>query len=352
MRLKMKKFDYSFLKDEVPSNILNISEIIADLRAKEEFRRLQYSDTFEKLSKIAVVESVKGSNAIEGIVTTDDRIRDIVNGAAPITHAENEISGYKDALNLIHINYKNMDIDEALILSLHKMIQNETNPSEAGKFKSHDNLIMEYLSNGDRRVRFKPTKAVDTTKAIKQMLYAYYDARQDSNISKLLLIPCFIVDFLCIHPFLDGNGRVSRLLTVLLLYMSGYDVGKYISFEAQINKYKDNYYDALEKSSIGWHENKNDYIPFAIYFMQILYRCYKELDDSFMDISLKKAKKSERVEAILRNSVVPVSKAEIIAKIPDVSERTVEVVLGRMVKDNKVIKIGTFKDARYMCNMH
>ena len=209
---------------------------------------------------------------------------------------------------------------------------------------------MEYGTDGSRRVRFKPVAAKDVENDMEQLILAYYDARQDSEISPLLLIPCFVLDFLCIHPFADGNGRVSRLLTVLLLYISGYDIVRYISFEGQVNKYKANYYEALSESSNLWHENKNDYVPVIIYFLQILYKCFKELDESFMDISLKKAKKSERVEYILYSAIVPISKQDIIEKLPDVSVKTVELVLSKMIKENKIKKIGTYKDARYLRN--
>lgn len=344
----MRRFDYSFLETSIPANIASLSAIIADLHAKGDFRKLQYADSFEKLRQKAIIESVKGSNAIEGIVTTDDRIRDIVNGATPVTHDEKEISGYKEALNLIHTNHDHMDLSEDTINALHRMMEAEANPAEAGRYKSHDNMIMEYLPDGTRYIRFKPVAAVDTTKAMEQLLLAYYDARQNSMIADLLLIPCFIVDFLCIHPYLDGNGRVSRLLTVLLLYMSGYDIGRYISIEGQINRYKESYYDALKQSSEKWHENQNDYTPFIVNFMQILYRCYKELDESFMDITLKKAKKSERVEAVLLNAIVPISKSDILDKLPDVSIKTVELVLSNMLKEEKIVKIGSYRDARYM----
>lgn len=347
----MKRYDYSFLKENLSANILSISNIIVDLNKKEEFRKLQYEDTFEKLRKRAMIESVKGSNAIEGIVTTEDRIRDIVNGALPVTHDELEISGYKDALSLIHNEYEHLDLTEETVLLFHKMIEIGTDPKEAGKYKSRNNLIMEYLPDGNRSIRFKPVAAGETKNAMEQLVLAYYDARQDSDIPALLLIPCVIVDFLCIHPFLDGNGRVSRLLTVLLLYIAGYDIGRYISLEGQINKYKEAYYGALEKSSEGWHENENDYVPFILNFLQILYRCFKDLDDSFMEISLKKAKKSERVEAVLTNAIVPVSKADILEKVPDISVKTVELVLSKLLKEDKIRKIGTYRDARYMKNV-
>ncbi len=343
----MRRYDYSFLKNTIPGNIVGLSDIIADLRSREEFRKLQYGETFESLRQKAIIESVKGSNAIEGIVTTDDRIRDIVAGALPITHDEMEISGYKDALNLIHTSYKDLDLSEDIICRFHKTIVEETNRFEAGQYKRTDNYIMEYGLDGSRHVRFKPVAAKDVQKSMEQMLLAYYDARQDAEIPVLMLIPCFVLDFLCIHPFLDGNGRVSRLLTVLLLYLAGYDIVRYISYEGQINKYKAGYYEALYISSESWHECKNDYVPFIINFMQILYRCYKELDESFAAISLKKAKKSERVESILFSAIVPISKQEIMQKVPDISVKTVELVLGKMLKEKKIKKIGTYKDARY-----
>lgn len=262
-----------------------------------------------------------------------------------------EISGYKDALNLIHTNHENLDMDEDMILSFHRMILEQSSPQESGKYKSRDNLIMETGWDGSRQVRFRPVSANKVKGDIKQMLLAFYQARQESEISPLLLIPCVILDFLCIHPFMDGNGRVSRLLSVLLLYQSGYDIVRYISYEGQTNRYKESYYEALKTSSDNWHENKNDYIPFVVNFLQILYRCFKDLDESFTGISLKKAKKSERVESILMDAFVPVSKQDIIAKVPDISEKTVELVLSRMLKEKKIKKIGSYKDARYMKNM-
>ena len=344
----MHRYDYSFLKKSVPGNIVGLIDIISDLRTKEEFRKLQYIDTFEVLRKKAIVESVKGSNAIEGIVTTDSRIQDILEGSKPVTHDEMEISGYKDALNMIHTEHENLDVEKETILSFHRMILEQTNPREAGKYKTSNNFIMEIGPDGSRYVRFKPVSAKRVNADMEQLLFAYYEARQDSEISPLLLIPCFILDFLCIHPFMDGNGRISRLLTVLLLYLSGYDIVRYISYEGQINKYKDSYYEALKTSSEKWHDNENDYVPFIVNFLQLLYRCFKDLDESFTDITLKKAKKSERVESILMGAIVPVSKQDIIAKVPDISVKTVELVLSKMLKENKIKKIGSYKDARYM----
>lgn len=343
----MHSYDYSFLKRSIPGSIVGLTSIIADLKAKEDFRKTQYKETFETLQKTAMIKSVEGSNAIEGIVTSTSRIKEMIDGAAPETHDEKEISGYKDALNLIHTNHSDLDVREDVILAFHRMIVGQTNSAGAGKYKSVDNYIMEYGRDGSRRIRFKPVSAKDVPGDMEQMLLAYYEARQDAEISPLLLIPCFVLDFLCIHPFSDGNGRISRLLIVLLLYLAGYDIVRYVSFEGEIKAHKESYYDALERSSELWHENKNDYTPCIVFFLQIMYRCFKELDGSFTEMSIKKAKKSERVENVLMNAIVPISKQEIAEKVPDISIKTVELVLSRMLKEKKIRKIGSYKDARY-----
>ena len=206
---------------------------------------------------------------------------------------------------------------------------------------------MEYTPDGRRRVRFRSVEAADTSDAIEQLILAYMDARQDGDIPILLVIPCLVLDFLCIHPFADGNGRVSRLLTILLLYKHGYDIGRYISLEAKINEYKYGYYQALKESSTGWHENSSTYIPFITYFLQILYACYKEMDEKFIDGSIRRLPKHQQVENVLLNSFVPVSKSEILQRLPDISATTVERVMADLLKAGQIVKIGTFRNARY-----
>lgn len=179
------------------------------------------------------------------------------------------------------------------------------------------------------------------------MLIAYSDAEKDINIHPLILMSCFIVDFLCIHPFRDGNGRISRLLTLLIMNKSGYDIGIYISIEAKINEYKNEYYDALLQSSIGWHENKNDYVPFIIFMFQIIYSCYKQLNDNFIGFESKKVNKSHRIEYIINSSLVPISKKQISERLPDISLKTIELVLSKLIIENTITKIGTYKNARY-----
>ena len=217
----------------------------------------------------------------------------------------------------------------------------------AGKYKDENNVILEIDNEGNRKVRFRPTSAEETPKAMEQLIFAYIDARDDADINQLLLIPCVVLDFLCIHPFRDGNGRISRLLSWLLLYKNGFDAGKYISFEEQINNNKAYYYDALKKSSEGWENNQNTYVPFMENFLATLYMCYKELDKRFSVVNSNKVTKKARIEATVLNSLTAISKSEICNILPDVSVTTVEAVLGKMVREGKVEIIGSGKNVRY-----
>lgn len=349
----MHRFDYSFLHNGMlPAGLINITADIYTLRVMALDRKEQYMDVFTELAAIAKVQSVKSSNEIEGIVTTDERINEIVNGnSAPLNHNEQEIAGYRDALAQVHTGYADMDLRESDILRLHAIMMNIAGYAFAGKYKVDDNDIIEEDKYGRRRVRFHPTSAADTPGEMEQLVLAYQVARDDPNINQLLLIPCVVLDFLCIHPFRDGNGRISRLLSLLLLYRNGFDAGKYISFEEQINNRKGNYYDALKQSSDGWHENRNDYSVFIMEFLTTVYMCYKELDKRFAVVGSRKVTKQARVEATILNSLTPVSKADILKILPDVSATTVEAVLGQMVRDGSVRKIGSGRGTRYIKNV-
>ncbi|MBP5694077.1 MAG: Fic family protein [Bacilli bacterium] len=347
----MKKiYDYSFLKNmQVPAKFLSITNSIYALRAIEEEKKQTYPDIFTNLQKIAIVQSVKGSNAIEGIVTSDKRIEEIVNqNSDPLNHSEKEIAGYKDALNIVHTNYESLSLNVETMKYLHGLMLEHTELSHRGDFKKEDNVIREKYPDGTSRIRFEPVSAKETEEAMKELVYAYIEARDDSEVNQLLLIPCVILDFLCIHPFQDGNGRMSRLLSLLLMYKNNFDVSKYISFEEQINKLKGNYYEALKQSSVGWHDNKNDYIPFMENFLSTLYLCYKELDKRFLTLRSGKVSKAKRVEEVVLSAFIPLSKKEIENLLPDVSVTTIERVLSTMIKDSKIDKIGTTNNCRYI----
>lgn len=346
----MRRFDYSFLKNgRVPASFLNLASVIYSLKERGKYRFKENPGIYEALEKIARFQSVKSSNAIEGIVSTDPRIAMILAGSAePISRDEKEIAGYKDALAMVHKDYEKLDFRREDMLMLHKTMLSEAKPDFAGEYKKSDNLIVEIDSLGNRKLRFRPASAKETPAAMEQLELAYMDARSESGINELLLIPCAILDFLCIHPFLDGNGRISRLLSLLLLYKEGFDVGKYISFEGEIEKRKDQYYEALRLSSIGWEKNENDYFPFVEDFLSTLYHCYKELDDRFSLVVDGKATKAKRVEALVLSRITPISKTEICEFLPDVSPTTVEAVLGKLVKEEKIRKIGLARGSRYI----
>ena len=346
----MRKFDYSFLNNGLlPANLVNLTANISALKTMAGVRKQEYSQVFTELEAVAKVQSIKSSNAIEGIVTSDERIAAIVNqNSAPLNHNEAEIAGYRDALNEIHLGFAHIDFNQRDILHLHELMMSIAGYEYGGQYKTDDNVILEVDADGNRRVRFRPTSAADTPKAMEQLEFAYLAARDDANINQLLLIPCVILDFLCIHPFRDGNGRMSRLLSLLLLYKNGYDAGKYVSFEEQINNYKAYYYEALRQSSAGWDTNQNSYFPFIENFLSMLYMCYKELDKRFAVVNGKRITKKARIEATVLNSLTPLSKAEICKILPDVSPTTVEAVLGAMVKNGSIKRLGTPRAARYI----
>ncbi len=345
----MKYFDYSFLENGLlPAKLLNITNAISELKAMESERKDLYPDIFTSLERIARVQSVKGSNEIEGIVISEERIAEIVNQqSAPLNHNEMEIAGYRDALAAIHDNYATLDVRESDILGLHRTMLSYI-PTGGGVYKQFDNVIMEIDAFGRRKVRFAPTPASETADTMAQLILAFMDARTNVGINGLLLIPCFILDFLCIHPFSDGNGRMSRLLSLLLLYKNGFDAGRYISFEEQINRSKAMYYEALRQSSDGWHQNTNSYFPFLENFLQTLLMCYKELDKRFAVVQGKRVTKKHRVEATVLNSLLPISKAEIAYVLPDVSPTTIEAILGSMVKAGVIEKVGAARNTKYI----
>ena len=346
----MHIFDYSMLKNELlPAQLVNLTANVSALSVMSGMRREANQDAFRALETLAKIDSVKASNAIEGIVTTDDRIRDLVKGgSAPLNHTEAEIAGYRDVLNEIHTNPTAHDFCERDIHAFHAQMLRLADPAANGAYKTDDNVIAERMSDGRRVVRFQPVSAAETPDAMRQLVLAYAEARDDVGINKLLLIPCVILDFLCVHPFKDGNGRLSRLLTLLLLYRNGFDACKYVSFEGALNAHKAEYYESLKESSVGWMENETRYFPFMINFLTTLYACYSDLDRRFASVNAKKVSKKRRITATVLNSFTPMSKADVCAILPDVSPTTVEAVLGEMVRTGRIRKLGSGRGTRYL----
>lgn len=342
----MHRFGYEEIRGDIPGDIVSLIRSITEIRSMDGIRQESYGPEFKVVEKMAMLASTKYSNEIEGISTSDERIRElIVRGGTPITHEEAEIAGYRDALSSIHSDHEHMDLDEETILALHAMMMRYSGAPSG--YKDRDNVIVSVDGNGRREVIFRPVPASETKDAMEQLVLAYMDAR-DSNYERLLLIPCLILDFLSIHPFSDGNGRVSRLLTEVLLYNNGFDVCRYISLDEHIYATRKEYYAALNGSSSGWYENDFSYFPFIRYFLRMLLECYIDLDTRFSLVRGRKMQKGERIEAVIMGSLAPISKAQVCFILPDVSRKTVDAAVARMLKDGRIEKVGTFKDARYV----
>ena len=346
----MHIFDYAFLQDGLlPSQLVNLTANIASLKTMSQLRRKKFSVAYSELERIAKMESVKASNAIEGIVTTDARLTELMReSTVPLNHTEAEISGYRDCLNEIHSNPQAHDLTEADILAFYRQLIRYTGAGDSAGYKTEDNVIAERMPDGRRVARFVPTSAAETPEAMNQLVLAYREARDNPAVNKLLLIPCVILDFLCIHPFPDGNGRMSRLLTLLLLYRNGFDAGRYVSYEKRINEDKLAYYQSLRESSQDWATNENRVFPFMIHFLTALYGCYQDLDRRFAVVNSDRVSKSARIEATVLNALTPIAKSEIAKILPDVSPSTIEAVLGGMVKRGEIRKIGSGRDVRYL----
>lgn len=333
------------------SNIINLLSKIHEYKGKQPYLLNTKKDTLETLLKTAKIQSTSSSNKIEGIYTTDIRLEKIVNQKLkPKSRNEEEIAGYRDVLSLIHDNYNFIDINKNTILQLHKYLYKYTGYSYGGMFKNSQNYIEEENEMGDKKIRFTPLSPVLTPIAIEELCKNYNELLNNESCDLLVLISIFILDFVSIHPFNDGNGRMSRLLTLLLLYKADYVVGKYISIEKIIEETKDTYYSVLEKSSVNWHDNKNDYSYFVEYYLGIILCAYKELDLRISDVSNKKVLAYDRIENIFKESIIPIDKAFIINKCPDLSETTIERTLNKLLNDENIIKISNGRYTKYKWN--
>ena len=333
------------------SNIINLISKIHEYKGKQSYLLDAKKDTLEILLKVAKIQSTYSSNKIEGIYTTDKRIEKIVNQKLePKNRNEEEIAGYRDVLSLIHENYNFIDINQNTILQLHRDLYKYTGYGYGGKFKNSQNYIEEENEKGEKKIRFIPLSPLETPIAIQDLCKNYNELVNKETCDLLVLIPIFILDFVSIHPFNDGNGRMSRLLTLLLLYKAGYMVGKYISIEKIIEETKDSYYDTLEKSSIKWHNNENDYSYFVEYYLGIILNAYKEFDFKINTLQNKKVTAYDRIKDIFKDNIIPIDKAFITNKCPDLSETTIERVLNKLLKEDKIVKISGGRYTKYKWN--
>lgn len=332
-------------------------EVVAYLTQIHEYKGQQNlfieakADELSDLLEVAKIQSTEASNRIEGIITTNDRLKKIVREKTmPRSRSEKEIAGYRDVLATIHESHDFIPPKPSMILQLHRDLYKYSGKAIGGSFKNSDNVIAEELPDGQQIVRFEPVPAWETPETIAALCNAFEVAMQDAELDPLLLIPIFILDFLCIHPFNDGNGRMSRLLTLLLLYRSGYVVGKYISIEKLISDTKETYYEALQTSSYNWHESTNDYAPFVTYMLGVLVAAYRDFESRIELLTTKGLSKPDRVREVIKNHLGKITKSEIMEKCPDISQITVQRALAELLKSGEIIKLGGGRYTSYTWN--
>ena len=348
----MRNYDYTAKWEK-----LLTPKIVAMLTQIHEYKGEQAlfieakADALTKLVEIAKIQSTESSNKIEGIFTTDARLKALVmDKTRPKTRNEREIAGYRDVLNTIHDSYEYIPPKPSTILQLHRDLYKFGSYDVGGKYKSADNIIEEEDEQGNKFVRFKPVPAWETPENINSLFEAFNEQMDKGQADPLILIPMFILDFLCIHPFSDGNGRMSRLLTLLLLYRSGYIVGKYISIEKMIEISKDSYYECLQASSYKWHENENDYEPFVEYMLGVILAAYREFSSRVEALITSGISKPERIREIIKGNLGTITKTEIMNRCPDISQTTVQRALADMLKTGEIIKIGGGRFTKYTWN--
>ena len=309
------------------------------------------ADTLTKLVEIAKIQSTEASNKIEGIYTSDERLKKLVQDkTTPHTPNEQEIAGYRDVLATIHDSFDYIPPKSSLILQLHRDLYKFSGASYGGNYKTVDNVIAETDTQGNKSVRFQPLPAWETPEAMDDLCRAYEEAVGQGEMDPLLLIPMFVLDFLCIHPFNDGNGRMSRLLTLLLLYRAGYIVGKYISIEKLIEESKETYYEALQQSSQKWHEEANDYAPFVRYTLGVVAAAYRDFSTRVQALAASDMSKPDRIREIIKGTLGKITKAEIIEQCPDISQVTVQRTLADLQKSGEILKLGGGRYTSYIWN--
>jgi len=345
----MREFNYSKIKDEKwDSEILGLIAAVYKEMGKQELYLKQNPEKLEKLVEIAKIQSTESSNSIEGIVTTNTRIRQLVEEkTTPRNRNEQEIAGYRDVLNLIHENFDVIPVTRNYILQLHKIMYNHMNNPMAGKTKNVQNYISASYPDGRTVTLFTPLAPYETPEALDRICEEYNRVIGNFEVEPLIVIPVFIHDFLCIHPFNDGNGRISRLLTTLLLYQNGFTVGKYISLEAKIAKNKDLYYEALQASQIGWHEGEDDPLPFIKYILGTVLSACKDFEERYEVIAGKKTALDTVREAV-STRIGSFDKQKIHELCPSLSISSLEGALRKLVESGEIERKGKGKNTFYI----
>ena len=362
----MKVFNYEKYKEiKIDSEAISLIVKIYEKKGEQGNNLEKKPEALLTLVEVSKAQSTEASNKIEGIVATAERITALLKRKSkPLNRDEEEIAGYRDVLNTIHNNYEYIPFTSSYILQLHRDLLKFTSLAFAGRYKNVDNVIVEKDAEGEIvNTLFEPLKPYETADAIADICEQYEKALANEHVDPLILIPIVIHDFLCVHPFNDGNGRMSRLLTLLLLYKSGFVVGKYISIERIIWETKQEYYKSLRQSEDGWHEGGNNPLPFIKYMLQVLYMAYREFDEKVVGAakaveSEKKAMKKQgkkaapasqiQVRRIIEARIGKITKKEIVETLPNISEPAIKLALTALVKEGYIEIVGTGKNSGYL----
>ena len=344
----MRSFEHGYLLEQLISQeMLMMVRTIGEYRGRQSLYQEQSPEVLETLRRVAMVQSVESSNRIEGVTVAADRLEAIVaRKTTPKSRSELEVAGYRDVLADIHANANRMVTGPDLLLSFHGQMYART-PDKGGRWKEKDNAILEVGPNGQQFIRFRPVSALATPEFIKRLCMLYHQATDRREAEPLLLIASFIFDFECIHPFWDGNGRIGRLLTLMLLYQAGYEVGRYISLERIVEESKETYYEVLLKSSHGWHEAKHDLRPWWNYFLGTLIAAYREFEERVGTITTAKGSKREMVQQAVKRLPDRFRIAELQRVCPGVSYPTLKRALEDLKRQKKVRCLGKGRDAHW-----
>lgn len=344
----MRTFDYSTLQfQQWDSEILGLVAQIHEFKGRQELYLRQKPAVLDKLIDIAKVQSTEASNKIEGIVTTNTRVQQLcMEKTTPRNRDEEEIMGYRDVLNTIHENYEYIPIRASYILQLHRDLYKYSERGIGGRFKSTQNYIAATYSDGTQKILFTPLAPYETPDAVDAICNSFNSAIDSCIVDPLVLIPIFINDFLCIHPFNDGNGRMSRLLTTLLLYRCGYVVGRYISLESKIEKTKEKYYEVLNTCGVGWHQGDNDPTSFVKYLLGIILSAYRDFE-SRVDMLDEKLPAIELVRRAVNDKIGKFTKSEIMEMVPSIGKASVENALKKLIEEGVIQRHGKGKNTFY-----
>jgi Fic family protein len=332
---------------KLPLSIVWLLETLAESKGRHQLYEKQSPQMLKSLREMALIESAESSNRIEGVTVERNRLRPLVIGnTRPRDRSEEEIVGYRMALNWIHTDYHKIPVTPETCLHLHALAQGGTS-GDAGQWKTTVNDIIEIFPDGRREVRFRPLAPDLVPKAMEELCLAYQYAIDQWHVTPLLALACFVLDFLCIHPFRDGNGRISRLLTLLLCYHHGHDVGRYISFERIVEQTKEDYYEALKISSSGWHEGTHDVMPWFTYLLSVWRMAYREFEERAERQRPKRGSKTDLVEYALESMISPFGIADVERLCPNVSRDTIRLVMNRWREQGTLEMLGKGRDAKW-----